>query len=36
MIWIKEYFFKIEFIIYCGCEIFGYFECNLMNFELFY
>ena len=36
MIWTKEYFSKIEFIIHCGCEIFGYFECNLMNSELSY
>ena len=36
MTWTKEYFSKIEFIIHCGCEIFGYFECNLMNSELSY
>lgn len=36
MIWTKEYFSKIEFIIHCGCEIFGYLECNLMNSELSY
>ncbi|MGS4809910.1 hypothetical protein [Streptococcus sp. Z554] len=36
MIWTKEYFSKIEFIIYCGCEIIGYFKCNLMNSELSY
>lgn len=36
MIWTKEYFSKIEFIIHCGCEIFGYVECNLMNSELSY
>ena len=29
MIWDKEYFSKFEFIIYCGCEIIGYFKCNL-------
>lgn len=36
MIWTKEYFSKIEFIIHCGCEIFGYLECNLINSELSY
>lgn len=36
MIWTKEYFSKIEFIIHCGCEILGYLECNLMNSELSY
>ena len=36
MIWTKEYFSKIEFIIYCGCEIIGYFKCNLMTHELSY
>lgn len=36
MIWTKEYFSKIEFIIHCGCEIFGYLEYNLMNSELSY
>lgn len=36
MIWTKEYFSKIEFIIHSGCEIFGYFKCNLINSELSY
>ena len=36
MIWDKEYFSKFEFIIYCGCEIIGYFMCNLMTSELSY
>ena len=36
MIWNKDYFSKIEFIIYCGCEIIGYFKCNLMTSELSY
>ena len=36
MIWTKEYFSKIEFSIHSGCEIFGYFKCNLINSELSY
>ncbi|WP_438830910.1 hypothetical protein [Streptococcus pluranimalium] len=36
MIWNENYFSKFEFVIHCGCEIIGYFECNLMMSELSY
>ncbi|HFI0055475.1 TPA: hypothetical protein ACGORU_001818 [Streptococcus suis] len=36
MIWNENYFSKFEFVIHCGCEIVGYFECNLMMSELSY
>lgn len=36
MIWNENYFSKFEFVIHCGCEIIGYFECNLIMSELSY
>lgn len=36
MIWNENYFSKFEYIIHCGCEIIGHFECNLMMSELSY
>lgn len=36
MIWTEDYFSKFEFIIHCGCEIFGHFECHLIMSELSY
>lgn len=36
MIWNEKFFSKFEFLIHCGCEIIGHFECNLIMSELSY